>query len=293
MKLSTSTGILHEGPYGKVHTVIEMMRESKSVGFQHLDFNFYDWHKKGSPLLSDDWKGWIEAIAEESDRLDIDFPQAHACFYPFLDEALTRDEKEYLDKIVDRSILCASILKVETIVTHPDTFISRRDLSLKGNINYLSKYIDKTSKFGMRLAIENMWESENEGAKFCSQPDELVNLVDCLGAENAGICWDFEHAAIMKQNSADIVRMISNRLFATHVSDTHSDTDYTLMHILPLLGPIEWAPIMKALRDIGYRGFFSFEVSHYMNYMPNELVHSALSFAYDVGNYLIEFSGRE
>lgn len=293
MKLSTSTGILYERPQGETCSIIHTLQKCSAAGFQHFDFNFYDWHRENTPLLSENWREWVESIVEEAVRLGVDFPQAHICFYPFLNATIPQEERKWLDKIVDRSIFCASQMNVKTIVTHPDTHSMGKDHSFHNNFEYLSKILEKANRLGMRLAIENMWDSQGGASKFCSQPEELIELVNRFKTDWVGICWDFEHASIMNQDSAEIIKLISNKLIATHVSDTHSNTDYAFMHILPFLGPIEWTPIMQALRAIGYEGLFSLEVSHLLNYIPDKLIHSALCFAFDVGTYLIEKCGLD
>lgn len=293
MKLCTSTGIVCETPDGGNYPMLKTLRYCYDAGFTNLDLNFYDWNKPNSPLWSDNWEAWVDEVAEEAYRLGLSFPQAHACFYPFLSTTLTAEERAWHEEIVTRSIIGASKIGAKVIVTHPDTDQVQRENSKQGNLVYMRELNARVEKYGMKLAIENMWDKYGGVTKYCGQTDELIDLVDSLDHPNIGICWDFEHAGIMNLEQAPIVRKLGKRLIATHVSDSHSDTDYAMMHILPLLGPIKWEPIMQALREIDYKGMFSFEVSHHTNYLPESLIPSALNFAYDVGRYLVDVCGLE
>ena len=64
-------------------------------------------------------------------------------------------------------------------------------------------------------------------------------------------------------------------------------TDPDLMHVLPLFGTVDWKTAVETLKEIGYEGYFSFEVNNYGNYFPDRLLPTALKLAYEVGEYLM------
>ena len=47
---------------------------------------------------------------------------------------------------------------------------------------------------------------------------------------------------------------------------------------------------MEALRDIEYNGDFAFEIQHHTEFMPDELVPSAINHSINVGNYLLHLA---
>ena len=65
MKLSTSSNIVFDRPEGPFFHMDRMMRYAKEAGFDTLDISFYDWALPGSPFLTDEWKKWIDQVAEE------------------------------------------------------------------------------------------------------------------------------------------------------------------------------------------------------------------------------------
>ena len=80
---------------------------------------------------------------------------------------------------------------------------------------------------------------------------------------------------------------IGELLFATHVSDTYSKTDNTLMHVLPMTGTVPWGEVMQTLKEIDYQGDFCYEVHNYLNRLPDAVIETALRLAYEIGVYLV------
>lgn len=291
MRLSTSTNILFSRPGGRRVPLKETLSMAKEAGFDRFDMCFYDWVLPGSPFLTDGWRKWIEDTAQEMKRLGVSFGQCHAHFYDFLSPVLSEEEKKYQQELVLRSIECCAVLGAGVCVTHPDTVrdtVSPVVISRQANYEYFSRLIEDAGRFGIKLAIENMCDySMAPLRKYCSSPEELVELIDTLHTPEIGICWDFEHGEIMKQDQREALLYIGSRLMATHVSDTHSSTDASLMHIMPFFGDMEWGIIMKTLKEIGYQGDFSFEAHNYANRLPDEVLPVALRLSYEIGRHLL------
>ena len=291
MRLSTSTNIVFDRPGGKTAPMDVMMRYAKEAGFDTLDISFYDWSLPGSPFLTEDWRAWIDSVAEEKERLGLSFGQSHAYTYNFLDPKMTPLERERHEELLIRSIACCHLLGSRLCVTHPDTdFTAARqfEASREKNIAYFTRLLERTEKYDMSFAVENMADITIAPLrKYCAYPEELLDLAERMGDRRFGICWDFEHADIMKQNQRNALLLIGKHLLATHVSDTHSAYDPGRMHVLPLMGNIDWTEAVQTLKEIGYEGYFSFEVNNYGVYFPEELLPEALRLMYHVGEYLM------
>lgn len=291
MKLSTSSNIVFERPDKSITPMPEMMRLAKAAGFDTFDISFYDWSLPHSPFLTDHWREWIEEIAEEKEKLGVTFGQCHAYTYNFLDSKMTQEEKDYHEMLVMRSLECCYIVGSRLCVTHPDTdylAVRQMDSSKQKNTEYFKRLLSKAEKFEMELAIENMCDiTIAPKRKYCAYPEEMIDFVESFGDDRMGICWDFEHGAIMQQNQRDALLLFGRHLKATHVSDTHSDVNPDLMHVMPLFGRIDWKEAVTTLKEIGYQGYFSFEVNNYGNYFPDCLLEDALKLAYKIGTYLM------
>jgi sugar phosphate isomerase/epimerase len=93
---------------------------------------------------------------------------------------------------------------------------------------------------------------------YCSAADELCELVDALKDPRVGICWDFGHGNLNKLDQEKSLRAIGKRLKALHVDDNHGWADE---HLLPFQGNVPWTALMPVLREIGYEGDMTMEVS--------------------------------
>lgn len=291
MQLGTSTNLLCFRPDGRRFDLCRTLEIVSAGGFKWFDLNFYDWSLGDSPFLSDDWKHWIDGVADAAAQLGVKFGQCHAYFYDFLNPSYSDDEKAYHRMLQQRSFECCHILGAHTCVLHPETDRSGADLrkaSFEANRRYFEPVAEQLAAMNMNLAIENMCDyGIAPKRKYCAYPDELLELVKALKGENVGICWDFEHADIMQQNQTQCLQYIRDYLFATHVSDTYSKTDNKLMHVLPMTGNIHWESIMETLAFIGYNGNFCYEVHNFMNRLPDDVIPAAISLAYAIGGYLM------
>lgn len=293
MKLSTSTNIVFDRPDKSTAPMSYMMKLAKEAGFETLDISFYDWALPPSPFLTEDWKSWVYDVAEEKERLGLTFGQSHAYTYSFLDSRMSEEERAYHEALLLRSVECCHILGSRLCVVHPDTDFTaaaRTSVSREKNISYFKRLLEKTERFEMEFAIENMCDmAVVPFRKYCADAEELAELIDAVKDERVGACWDFEHADIMKQDQRKSLLLLGKRLKATHVSDTHSATDPDLMHVLPLMGTVDWKEAVLTLREIDYQGYFSFEVNNYGRYFPDCLLPEALRLMYHVGEYLLSF----
>lgn len=291
MKLSTSSNLVFTRPDGRIMPLTEMMRMGKEAGFTRFDLNFYDWSLPHSPFLTEGWRQWIDQVAEEKERLGVTFGQCHAYTYNFLDRALTEEEKERHEELVMRSLTCCHLVEATLCVTHPDTDFSavcQTRISREKNRQYFAALLEKAAGLGLELAVENMCDAAiSPRRKYGASAEELAELMDLMGDDRIGVCWDFEHGEIMKQDQEQSILLLGKHLKATHVSDTHSATDPDLMHVMPLFGKIDWKACVRALKKVNYQGDFSFEVSHYGECFPDELLKPALKLAWKIGEYLM------
>ena len=291
MRLSTSTNIYFNRPDGKKASIEEAVQLCGAAGYRVMDMNFYDCTTFRLPFVTDAWERWIYGIRETAENVQVEFSQAHANFYNFCDA--NAKDKEFLDQMVLRSIDCAAILGVKWIVIHAGTdFEAARAVasSKQKNIEYFRPVLEYAAKQGVGVAIENLWDLNiAPKRRYTTTAEELVDLVDTLHTEfdNVGICWDCEHADIMKQEQGPALQLIGDRLKATHISDNAGIADD---HILPFHGNMEWLPFMRALSDIGYQGDFTYEIHRYTMHLPDALVPAALRYSIEVGNYLMSLA---
>lgn len=291
MRLSTSTNIYFNRPDNVKAKIQDSVSLCAEAGYRVMDMNFFDCTTFKLPFVTDEWEKWIYDIKDLAKKKQIEFSQAHANFYNFCDP--NAENKECLDRMVLRSIDCASILGVKWVVIHAGTDFESPMLvkdSKEKNIEYFKPVLEHAASKNVGIAIENLWDLNiAPRRRYTTTAEELVDLVDTLSKEynNVGICWDFEHADIMKQGQEPALKMIGSRLKATHVSDNIGIQND---HILPYSGYTNWAEIMRILKEIKYQGDFTYEIHRYITQLPDELVVAALKYSVEVGNYLLSLA---
>ncbi len=286
MRLSTSTNIYFNRPDGTKADIRDSIALCAQAGYRVMDMNFHDCTTFRNAFVGRHWRQWVEEIRAAAQVHGIEFSQGHAPFYNFCDPGY--DKREWHDRMICRAVDCARILGIPWLVIHAGTDFSAADSfasSKRLNREYLLPLLEYAERQGVGIAVENLWDLNIAPLKrYTASAEELVDLVDSLDAPNVGICFDVEHATIMKQDVPAQLRLIGGRLKATHVSDViNTDSD----HMLPFAGRTDWPPFLTALREIGYQGDFTYEIHRYTASLPDALVPSALAYSVEVGQYLL------
>lgn len=286
MRLSTSTCMYFNRPGGEKAKITDSVRLLSEAGYRVLDMNFHDCATFQTPFREDGWEAWTEEIQETAERCGIEFSQGHSHFYNYCDPSVPN--REFLDEIIRRGIVAAGRLGIKWLVIHAGTDFGSASLvksSREKSIEYFKPVIELAAEHHVGIAIENLWDLNiSPKRRYTTTAEELVELVDSLHYDNVGICWDAEHASIMEQNQKPALRLVGDRLKATHISDhsgKHND------HILPFMGVTDWPEVMEALKEIHYRGDFTYETHRFTQGIPDGAIRAALRYSWELGNYLL------
>jgi sugar phosphate isomerase/epimerase len=117
-------------------------------------------------------------------------------------------------------------------------------------------------------AVQGIQESADYGAKknirFCIEAwnryetyfgntiAQVLKLCDAVNRPNVGVMGDSFHMALEERNIAESYRSAGKKLFHVHFADSN--------RAAPGAGHTDFEPIMRALKDIGYDGYISFEL---------------------------------
>jgi hypothetical protein len=177
------------------------------------------------------------------------------------DSYLASCKKQGDSEIATMSVIDLS--KVDKMVESFNAFAKSMYDSAANSATFsaMSKKITKIDNFGGNNKSEgytNMVDYGGRRRRYCGgDPDELVDLVDSFKDESLGMCIDTGHAHASGIYVPDFIRLAGKRLKCTHIDDNFADKD---SHLPPFMGTVDWKGTMKALREIGYDGDFSFEI---------------------------------
>lgn len=256
------------------------------AGFQAMDINL---HQFGAELDKPNWREWAAEHREYAAEKGLPIIQGHAHLYGSFDfYEYTQEQIEYHAGLICRDIEAAGIFGVPWLVIHPDSYLDEtwysRKRSMEKNVERFKKYGEVAAKHGVGIAIENMIDKRSL-RRFGAGTEDLVELVDRLGDKKLfGICWDTGHANLHQMNQAKALHDIGDRLKAVHINDNLGVFDH---HLLPFQGTVNWKEVVGSLKDIGFDGYFNYEIHGFSRGFDPEFHHEAMRFARQLAEHLI------
>lgn len=275
----------------RIYSEEEYSKAVKSAcecGFRYYNFEFIA-SDKNSPICSDNYIEWANNLRSALDKNNAKCVIAHEpCFFKF---DLTQ-EQEMIQK---RMIEAGAIIGIDWIVMHPideDSTGEKKEIKrlLDRNYEYFSKYVAMLEKYNVGMAVENLtnvFKLHYNGLKrqIGDNPYDLIELVDRISSDKIGICLDIGHLNTMGLfHIGDTVRDFGTRLKALHIHDNDGITD---QHYLPYMGTVDWRDFIYALREIGYKGYFTYEADKLPLKYPRELRMSWLRLMHDIAEYIV------
>lgn len=293
MLLSTTLNTLNPVEAKGGYPAKEIMDMLYDAGFRAMDFCAFryagnDMEYGSTHFFSDHWKEWVEDLAQHARDKGIVFNQSHNLTFNFFEEG---EQTKLLNQAVDRGIEASAMLGVPVTVLHPiepPGANGNLALCLEKNREYFKRKADYAAKFGVKLALENMLSNFRfDGStywRYCTTPEQLMELVEAVNMPNVGICYDIGHAHYMRGNVPPELRMVKDHLLCLHVHDNDRWND---SHLLPYQGTVNWEEICRTLPEIGYTGDFTLEIANAVSRMPRQLQPNALRSAFEVAQYLV------
>ena len=279
MKLSSTTDKLQE-KFG-IYKAVDILSEA---GYDAIDFSQFNEEIYASTY----GKEYYTELRKYVEDKGLFFNQSHAPFSSsFTDEEKTAKR---FDEIVT-AIKRASYLGVKNIIVHPCQHLKydvegNPEKLFEYNMEFYKKLIPYCEEFDIRVALENMWQYTGMiNHSTCSRPEEFVRYVDELNNDSFVACLDIGHAALVREDIGDFIKILGNkRLRCLHVHDVDGTND---SHTLPYFGSINWEKVMKALAEIDYKGELTFEADSFMDNKPDILLPDCAKLMAKTGKHLV------
>ena len=171
-----------------------------------------------------------------------------------------------------RALECTAAAGGEICVIHPLNNKNARE-----NAEYFKEFLPAAKKLGVKIACENMYNWDNAtghtAPAACSDPESFVAHIDAVNDPYLVACLDIGHAEMMHWfgvSASDMARALGGkRLKALHIHDNDRCGD---KHQIPFSMDIDFGPVVKALHDIHYTGYFTLESASYLRkYSPDDI----------------------
>ena len=275
----------------------ELIGKLAEIGYDCVDFAFTGTYGVPLDVFTGPRDGWVKKYRGERAVMDaagITASQCHA-LYPTDFAGGQRLTDTCLD-LFKKQIEAAAIIGSPYIVIHPiNIALYERDkeLDFERNMEAFAKLKPVLDEFGVRLGVENMfgWDGvrRRNCPTGCSLPEDMIRYIDSANAAAGGDtfvgCLDTGHMLLNCVQPASAVRKLGNRLKLLHVHDNFAVSDN---HNAPGLGVTDWHAFAAALKETGYDGCFSMELSypHFLDIDP-ALVWDYARYAYAAAKAII------
>ena len=253
-------------------TIIEAVALTAAAGFSHFD-------------LEAESEAEAEMLAAYLKDNQLSVVQSHMPFNRYKRE----DFEIFHRKVMDHARY-AKQLDSKILVVHADEFDYRHEpytskAALEYNYRFFYDLVDYAATNGMQVAFENTFQEPTmtEKPHFCASVDDLLAITERYGTDAVGVCWDTGHAKVQYGNhDMKALKLIGRKLICTHIHDNYYHQD---LHCFPFMGSIDWKALMTTLKEIGYKGDFSFELVY--DRLPKALALDYLKLLYRSGEYLL------
>ena len=302
MKISTSIyGVL------KRYDLLTSCKVLAAAGFEAIDYsvtqNTVQWEEgffrdPKCPEFAEYFRNIGKTVRDGG----VEMYQCHAPYArPFI------SDPEYyaqLQKQIIRSIYAAGYMGCPNIVAHPVLHIDfcdgkNKELARQTTLDYFSAMVPALKGTGVTMCIENLFcyiEDEDRWTdNFCSSAEDLCDVIDTLNQMHGphfAACLDTGHAVVTKQDPAEMLGILGNRIKVLHVQDNQGEQDD---HLIPTEGIIDWKKFATALGEIDYQGTFNFEVSEPFCLLTKDTFSrtaflNACDFLYSIGRSLADIA---
>jgi sugar phosphate isomerase/epimerase len=243
--------------------------ELAKAGFDAWDFSMFemariDWstyklQPSTHPLSGNDYVAFAKKLRRIGEENGIHCNQSHAPFPSMVPG---------IRELLKRAIECTAIAGGKHCIIHPDNHRSAEE-----NAEMYFELLPFAKEHGIIICTENMWnwDGNNDHATpaACSHHDDFVAHLKAVNDPNFAACLDIGHAEMKGSDTTavEMIKSLGNRLKALHIHDNDKLHD---SHQIPFSMKIDFVPIVKALKEIGYNGYFTLEASYYLEKLPKD-----------------------
>ena len=258
MKTSTeiASAALHVGEEKAIEYIAK-------AGFDAWDFSMfhifpYDWSRgefssSDHPLAGRDYLAVSRKLKQVGLNSGIVCNQSHAPF-----PTAGRNFSDFLK----RAIECTAEAGGQICVIHPDNHKSPEE-----NAEIYLGLLPFAKECGVKIAAENMWnwDSEKDESCFaaCATPESFCVHLNAVSDDNFVACLDIGHAEMRGSGTSAVgmIEALGDKLQALHIHDNDKWHD---SHQIPFSMDIDFEPVVRALKNIGYSGYFTLEADYFL-----------------------------
>lgn len=252
MKISTAIGAIarHVGHERAIEYVAKAGFDAYDLSLTEMvnDLDYTVLLAKDSPFCKKDYIKFVRRLNQVAKDNGIVCNQSHAPF---------PCNSDVVRSLLKRSIEITAEAGGEICVIHPDNYKTAEE-----NSEMYFELLPFAKECGVKIATENMWlwnlDEGHAAPAACSHHNDFLRHIEVINDEYFVACLDIGHAEMkgLDTSAVDMIKTLGHHIQALHLHDNDLLYDY---HSLPGTMDIDYKAVVKALKEIGYNGYFTLE----------------------------------
>ena len=249
MKLATTT--LDFFKY--THSQIEALKHIYNAGFRYADYSFICDYNGRTGVYSKNYSEYFKEVKKACDDIGIKLVQAHA--------PMGKSFLEGGDQLIADTIRCVEACgewEIPNLVVHAGYAEGLTvEENFERNKQFFMPLLKSAEKYGINILVENFNKMYKEGVYWIDNATDLRGVIDYVNHPLFHAVWDTGHANLQEMPQDEELKLLGSHVKALHIQDNMGVKD---QHLTPLFGTMSMDSVMNGLLDIGYNGYFTFEV---------------------------------
>ena len=259
---------------GRVQTTFgseNALRLLKKAGFDGIDFDLECYNGRGIlpdivNMPYDDFVAHFKGVKAVADEIGLEIPSVHSLLDGYVKDVA---KNEWMRAKVRRDIEAASILGAKYCVIHSVStlrwgFDADPNIMHQLNQKMYEDFTPWAEEFGVCLTLESFGGVTVNGVRgydYFSNHKAMCYEYDSIKTDMKAFCLDSGHTNVAVGGGClsvpDFIRYFGDRIKMLHLHDNDGMND---QHLIPGFGYINWPAVFDALDEIGYDGYYNYEL---------------------------------
>ena len=291
MKLATTTGDFCSYSDSQIFALEHIRR----AGFRYADYNFGIDLSRQNGVYAENYKAYFDEVANAADKLGVKLIQAHSPMGKPL-----ADGGQLLGETM-RCVDACGAWGIPNLVVHSGYVkgLSAKETFAR-NKEFFMPLLERAEKYNLNILVENFNKMCVDGLYWIDNAPDLLEMIETVNHPLFHAVWDTGHANMQEMPQDEALRILGSHIRGLHVHDNMGNAD---SHLAPFLGTLSMDAVMSGLLDIGYNGYFTFEVGGFFTpadkkrpftrntslaSAPLELRSAFERYLYDMGKCILE-----
>ena len=249
MKLATTTGDF----YNYTQSQAEALNYIRQAGFLYADYNFGGDYRNRTGVYESNYKTYMSEINRTCEAIGIQLVQAHSP----MGRPIEKGNEQFIEDTV-RCIEACGAWGIPNLVVHSGyTHGLSIEQTYAENKKFFAPILERAEKYGVNILIENFNKMCREGIYWIDNATDLLGMIEYIDHPLCHAVWDAGHANMQEMPQNEELRILGSHVRALHIQDNQGSHD---SHLTPFIGTMSMDAVMNGLLEIGYNGYFTFEV---------------------------------